>query len=96
MMTQLSDKEHNVQMEDMKSFDEQMPCVGIFWYDMTDKAFFGVCKQELTPKMVEEATEKGTDSKSSLPLCYIIYPYVFGGMSIRGKVESSQRQGRIQ
>ena len=27
-MTQLSDKEHNVQMEDMKSFDEQMPCVG--------------------------------------------------------------------
>ena len=25
MMTQLSDKEHNVQMEDMRSFDEQMP-----------------------------------------------------------------------
>ena len=27
-MTQLSDKEHNAQMEDMRSFDEQMPCVG--------------------------------------------------------------------
>ena len=46
-------------MESMKAFDEQMPCVGIFWYDPADKAFFGVCKQELTPKMVEEAADKG-------------------------------------
>lgn len=29
-MTQLSDKEHKAQMEDMASFDEQMPCVGIY------------------------------------------------------------------
>ena len=51
-MTQLSDKEHNVQMEDMKSFDEQMPCVGIFWYDLEDNTLFGVRKKELTPQMV--------------------------------------------
>ena len=30
-MTQLSDIERQAQMADMKSFDEQMPCVGIFW-----------------------------------------------------------------
>ena len=59
IMTQLSDKEHNVQMEDMKSFDEQMPCVGIFWYDPEDNTLFGVRKKELTPQMVEEAAEKG-------------------------------------
>lgn len=41
-MTQLSEKEHNVQMEDMRSFDEQMPCVGIFWYDPLDHVLFGV------------------------------------------------------
>ncbi len=39
-MTQLSDKDHKAQMADMKSFDEQMPCVGIFWYDMETKSFF--------------------------------------------------------
>ena len=33
-MTQLSDQDRKAQMADMKSFDEQMPCVGIFWYDM--------------------------------------------------------------
>lgn len=54
-MTQLSDKEHKTQMEDMKSFDEQMPCVGIFWYDPQEHQFFGVHKKELTPVMVEEA-----------------------------------------
>ena len=58
-MTQLSDKEHNVQMEDMVSFDEQMPCVGIFWYDPEDNTLFGVRKKELTPQMVEEAAVKG-------------------------------------
>jgi len=42
IMTQLSDKDHKAQMEDMKSFDEQMPCVGIFWYDPEDHSFFGV------------------------------------------------------
>ena len=58
-MIQLSDKEHNMQMDDMKSFDEQMPCVGIFWYDPEDHTFFGVRKKELTPQMVEEAAVKG-------------------------------------
>ena len=60
-MTQLSDKEHNVQMEDMASFDEQMPCVGIFWYDPEDNTLFGVRKKELTPQMVEESRAKGVD-----------------------------------
>ena len=48
-----------MQMEDMKSFDEQMPCVGIFWYDPEDHTLFGVRKKELTPQMVEEAAGKG-------------------------------------
>ena len=61
IMTQLSDKEHNVQMEDMKSFDEQMPCVGIFWYDPEDNTLFGVRKKEITPKMVEESRIQGVD-----------------------------------
>jgi len=60
-MTQLDDKDKAAQMADMKSFDEQMPCVGIFWYDPEDKSFFGVRKQELTPKMVEDAKAKGVD-----------------------------------
>ena len=46
-------------MADMASFDEQMPCVGIFWYDPDDNTLFGVRKKELTPQMVEEAAEKG-------------------------------------
>ncbi len=45
-MTQLSDKDHKAQMADMKSFDEQMPCVGIFWYDPEDNTLFGVRKKE--------------------------------------------------
>ncbi len=58
-MVQLDEKDRAAQMADMKSFDEQMPCVGIFWYDLEDKSFFGVRKQEVTPKMVEEAAEQG-------------------------------------
>ena len=58
-MTQLNDKGHKAQMEDMRSFDEQMPCVGIFWYDPEDHSLFGVRKKELTPVMVEEAAGKG-------------------------------------
>ena len=67
-MTQLSDQDRKAQMADMKSFDEQMPCVGIFWYDMETKSFFGVRKQEVTPKMVEEAAEKG--------IPFINYPHL--------------------
>ncbi len=58
-MTQLSDKDHAAQMADMASFDEQMPCIGIFWYDPKDHTFFGVHKKELTPREVEEAAQKG-------------------------------------
>ena len=58
-MTHLTEKEHEAQMASMREFDEQMPCVGIFWYDLEDHSFFGVRKKELTPKMVEEAAEKG-------------------------------------
>ncbi|MBQ6911770.1 MAG: hypothetical protein IJQ35_06365 [Bacteroidales bacterium] len=58
-MTQLSNKEHNAQMADMKTFDEQMPCVGIFWYDLQEHCFFGVHKKEVSPRDVEEAAEKG-------------------------------------
>ena len=60
-MTQLNDKDRKAQMEDMKSFDEQMPCVGIFWYDPEEHSFFGVHKKELTPKMVEDARANGID-----------------------------------
>ena len=57
-------------MADMKSFDEQMPCVGIFWYDPSDHALFGVRKKELTPREVEEAAEKGVP--------FINYPHLPG------------------
>lgn len=67
-MTQLSDKEHSVQMEAMKAFDEEMPSVGIFWYDPEEHEFFGVCKQEVTPKMTEEAAVNG--------IPYINYPHL--------------------
>lgn len=58
-MTKLSEKAHNAQMADMKAFDEQMPCVGIFWYDTKEHQFFGVHKKELTPREVEEAAKNG-------------------------------------
>lgn len=67
-MTQLSDKEHSAQMEAMKAFDEEMPSVGIFWYDPEEHEFFGVCKQEVTPKMTEEAADNG--------IPYINYPHL--------------------
>ncbi|MBO4417849.1 MAG: hypothetical protein J5801_07020 [Bacteroidales bacterium] len=51
-MTHLSDKDHQTQMEDMSFFVEQMPSVGIFWYDPEDHSLFGVRKKELTPQMV--------------------------------------------
>ena len=54
-MTHLTDEQHAAQMADMKAFDEQMPCIGIFWYSPEEHNFFGVHKKEITPKMVEEA-----------------------------------------
>lgn len=37
--------------------DEQMPCVGIFWYDPEDNTLFGVRKKELTPRLVGRHAE---------------------------------------
>ena len=51
-MTQLSTKQHQTQMAGMKSFDEKIPCVGIFWYDTQENTSFGAHKQELTLRMV--------------------------------------------
>lgn len=50
-MKQLSEKERKVQMADMKSFDEHMPCVGVFWYDPEEHSFFGVRKKEISQLM---------------------------------------------
>ena len=58
-MTTLSQSAKEAQMADMKSFDEPMPAIGIFWYDPKEHDFFGVYKKELTPKMIEEAAQKG-------------------------------------
>ena len=43
-MTQLTNEDHQRQMADMKAFDEQMPCMGIFCYEPTDSKLFGVRK----------------------------------------------------
>ena len=82
-MTQLTDQERTAQMNDMRSFDEQMPCVGIFWYDPADCSFFGVRKKEITPQMVEAAAEKGSP--------FISYPEVQGELSADG----SRLVGRV-
>ncbi|MBO7458321.1 MAG: hypothetical protein J6T80_03600 [Paludibacteraceae bacterium] len=58
-MTTLSHSEKEEIMADMKSFDEPMPAVGIFWYDPNEHDFFGVYKKELTPKMIEDIAAKG-------------------------------------
>ena len=75
-MTQLTDKERTAQMNDMRSFDEQMPCVGIFWYDPAAHSFIGVRKKEITPQMVEAAAEKGSP--------FISYPEMQGELSVDG------------
>ena len=67
-MKRLGDKEREAQMAAMKAFDEQMPCVGIFWYDTEERVLFGVRKQELTPKQVEVAADKG--------IPFINYPHL--------------------
>jgi len=67
-MSVMTKQEIELQMADMKSFDEPMPQVGIFWYDTEDNTFFGVRKQEITPKQVEEAAVQG--------LPFINYPHL--------------------
>lgn len=37
-MNRLTDKERKALMNDMRSFDVQMPCVGTFWYDAGTQA----------------------------------------------------------
>jgi len=59
IMQQTTIEQHNAMMADMRSFDEPMPAVGIFWYDPEEHTFFGVRKKEMTPKMEEEAAQKG-------------------------------------
>ena len=58
-MRTLSQSEKEEIMAEMQSFDEPMPAVGIFWYDLEEHDLFGVLKKELTPKKIEEAAEKG-------------------------------------
>ncbi|MBR4267161.1 MAG: hypothetical protein IKQ46_13995 [Bacteroidales bacterium] len=58
-MTTLSEEDHAAQMESMNAFDTQLPCVGIFWYDLEEKTLFSVRKKELSPKEAEDAAEKG-------------------------------------
>jgi len=67
-MTHLTKEQHAAQMASMKALEEPMPCVGIFWYDLSDNTLFGVRKKEVTPKMAEEAAEKG--------LPFINYPHL--------------------
>ena len=81
-MTQLTDKERTAQMNDMRSFDEQMPCVGLFWYDPADRGFC-VRKKEITPQMVEEAAEKGSP--------FISYPE----MQVELSVDGARLPGRV-
>lgn len=49
-MTNLSDMDRQAQMDDMRSFDEQMPSVGIFWYDSKEHSLFGVRKKRTHSK----------------------------------------------
>ena len=58
-MNRLTDRERKALMDDIRSFDEQMPCVGVFQYDPVGHRLFGVRKREVTPKMVEDAADKG-------------------------------------
>jgi len=83
IMTQLTDQERTAQMNDMRSFDEQMPCVGVFWYDLAGHGFYGVRKKEITPVMVEEAAKKGSP--------FISYPQMQGELS----VDDSSLGGRV-
>lgn len=65
-MTKQSKQAHEAIMASMKALDEPMPSVGIFWYDPQEHVLWGVYKQEVTPKMVEDAAAQG--------IPYINYP----------------------
>ena len=72
-MTQLNEEDRQAQMADMKSFDEPMPSVGIFWYDPEDHSLFGVRKKELTPREVEEAADALIEQAFALPYFEFVY-----------------------
>lgn len=55
----MSENEIQQQMDAMRALDEPMPQVGIFWYAPQDHTFFGVRKQELTPKRIESFAARG-------------------------------------
>lgn len=52
-------------MENMHSFEEQIPCVGVSQFDPFGHRLFGVRKSEATPKMVEEMAKEGNSC-----ICY--------------------------
>ena len=66
-MNKLSDEDHKAQMADIKAFDEQMPCIGIFWYDPEEHALCDVHKKELTPGMIEAAAKNDIHYIDYLP-----------------------------
>lgn len=55
----LTEEQHDALMDDMRLFEDQMPSVGIFWYDTMNHNLFGVHKKELTQREVEDAALKG-------------------------------------
>ena len=71
-------------MAAMKAFDEQMPCVGIFWYDPEDNTLFGVRKKEITPVVVEEAAKKG--------IPFINYPHLNYDVWVEETKAASKRE----
>lgn len=46
-------------MNDMRSFDEPMPSVGVFRYNPNEHDLFDINKKELTPKMIEAFKQQG-------------------------------------
>ena len=60
-MRGLSDQVHTALMDDMKLFDEEMPSIGFFCYNMQEHRLFDVIKKELTPRMIEDARVKGIE-----------------------------------
>lgn len=70
--------EHEAMMADMRSFDEPMPSVGIFWYDPAEHSFFGVQKKEVLVKHVCESQriEFGDASHSDGRVAWAVNKFV--------------------
>ena len=65
-MSRLTDRERKDLMDDIRSFDELIPCMGTFWYDAGTRAISHIRKMGGTPSMIEEARQKGQTS-----ICYL-------------------------